>query len=615
MREREPLSAGHEAPAPGPIRWPALGILGAGGVLLGVLTFLVVVTSDHWPHREIEATLGALIVWSFVGAGLFARAQRPDNRFGLLLAAVGVTWFLTRLNASDHAVPFTIGGLLGGSYLAVSAHMLVAFPSGRLSGRRERLIVGLAYGILLLVVARMAVNDYSSEHTQVFGACPQCPDNLLLIDPQPDLAVALLRIQTTAGIVVSILALAQVAQRWRHATRPARRSLSAVIMAGLIVITAHAVYFLGRLLELSGGVVAALRVLALTALAAVPLAFLAGLARTRFFQGAALAQLIQGLRESEGRGRLRDAMAAALGDRSLDIAYWVPDLRRYVDASGEPVDLPPEDPRLGWTPIEHDGQRLAAITHDRALAEQPELVQATGAAAALALERERLHAELRAHVAELTASRARLVQAGDEERRRIERDLHDGAQQRLVAMLLNVKLARRGDDVTEPERARRQDQLLDGIERGIAEALDELRNLAHGILPPLLSDRGLATAVDDLAGRLPVRVEIEAMPDERLPGNVEVAAYFVIAEALTNAIKHADAGRIVVSARRAGDHVEIEVRDDGVGGVDAGAGTGLQGLRDRVGALNGRLSVDSPPGAGTAIRAEIPLPVTALARG
>ena len=163
-----------------------IGLYALGGLLMGAATFLVLITSDHWPEKEIEAVFGALIVWSFVGAGLLARAQRPDNRFGLLLAAVGVTWFLTRLNASNHAVPFTLGGLVGGSYLSVSAHMLLAFPSGRLEQRRERIVVALAYAVLLFVVARMPVNDYSSSTRRCSGACPDCPDNLLLIHSHQD---------------------------------------------------------------------------------------------------------------------------------------------------------------------------------------------------------------------------------------------------------------------------------------------------------------------------------------------------------------------------------------------------------------------------------------------
>ena len=233
------------------------------------------------------------------------------------------------------------------------------------------------------------------------------------------------------------------------------------------------------------------------------------------------------------------------------------------------------------------------ICHDASLDTEPELIAAVGAAASLALENERLNVELRARVEELRASRARIVQAADDERRRLERDLHDGAQQRLVSLALNLRLASAKLD-SDPAAAK---ELLEETASELGEATTELRELARGLHPAVLSDRGLRPALEALAGRAPVPVELAEPPAERLPAAVESASYFVVAEALTNVARYAQASRAEVSVSRANGQVEVEVRDDGVGGADPGAGSGLRGLADRVAALDGRLEVDQPAGA------------------
>jgi signal transduction histidine kinase len=233
--------------------------------------------------------------------------------------------------------------------------------------------------------------------------------------------------------------------------------------------------------------------------------------------------------------------------------------------------------------------------------DEGDVVRAAGTAAALWFQREQLEAELRMNVLELEASRARLVRAGDEERRRIERDLHDGAQQRLSALLVRTRLERRALGLPEGEIA----ALLDEVERGLADSLGELRALAAGILPPVLSDFGLAAAIDELAARSPVPVDVDVIA-ERMPAGIEVAAYFVVAEALANSLKHSHAARVVVRVWRAEGSVLVEIRDDGVGGVNRAGGTGLQGLADRVGALGGALTYGDAPDGGAVLRAVLP---------
>jgi signal transduction histidine kinase len=276
------------------------------------------------------------------------------------------------------------------------------------------------------------------------------------------------------------------------------------------------------------------------------------------------------------------------------LAYWLPESGRYVDVLGHPVTVS----GAGWTEVEVGGRRVAAIAHDPALDEEPQLVRAAGAAAALALENQRLEAELRSRIEELRTSRARLVEAGDTARRRLERDLHDGAQSRLVAVMLKLRLAQ-----MKVEGSPEAEELLDEAGADLRASLEELRELARGIHPAILTDRGLAAALQALAERAPVPVSLSV---DEVPRAVETAIYFVVSEGLTNVAKYARATAASVTVRRHGGSVKVEIADDGVGGADAAAGSGLRGLSDRVGALDGRVWVESQPGEGTRLRAEIP---------
>jgi signal transduction histidine kinase len=298
---------------------------------------------------------------------------------------------------------------------------------------------------------------------------------------------------------------------------------------------------------------------------------------------------------------VRETLAQSLGDRSLSIAYWLPDREMFVDERGHLVPLPQPGSDRAWTSVDYEGRRVAAIIHDASLEASPELVQAAAAAASLALDNERLKADLRARVEELRASRVRLVEASNAARRRLERDLHDGAQQQLVAMAVELRILRNrlGEN---PEAA----ELVDRIDTKLAAALEELRELARGIHPGILTDRGLAPALESLASRAPLPVGCDIDLPWRPPAAVEAVAYFVMAEALTNVLKYAQAGQASLRARYEGANLVVEMQDDGIGGADESRGTGLQGLRDRVGALEGTLSVRSPANEGTRVRAEIP---------
>jgi signal transduction histidine kinase len=301
-------------------------------------------------------------------------------------------------------------------------------------------------------------------------------------------------------------------------------------------------------------------------------------------------------------GPVREMLAESLGDRTVSVAYWLPDRERFVDEVGRPVDLPAPGSGRAWTAVERDGRRVAAIIHDAALDTSRELVQAAAAASSLAIDNERLKADLRARVEELRVSRLRIIEAGDAARRRIERDLHDGAQQQLVALALELRVLR--GRVKETDAV----PLVDELSERLAAALGELRELARGIHPAILTDRGLAPAIGALAdrGSLPIDTQVEI--EQRLSPPVEAAAYFLVAEALTNVARYAHATSARVEVRLAADEVLVTVADDGVGGVDLEAGSGLRGLQDRLAAVGGTLAIDSPPGAGTRLYARIPCP-------
>jgi signal transduction histidine kinase len=305
-------------------------------------------------------------------------------------------------------------------------------------------------------------------------------------------------------------------------------------------------------------------------------------------------------------GPVREMLAESLGDRTLSIAYWLPDRGVFVDEAGRPVELPGPGSGRAWTAVEREGRRVAAIIHDAELDTGPELVAAAAAGAALAIDNERLKADLRARVEELRVSRVRIVEAADAARRRLERDLHDGAQQELVALALGLRLLRAR--VADGDAG----ALVEELAGKLDVALAQLRELARGIHPAILTERGLGPAVEALTERAPVPVDVAVDVAERPSPAIEAAAYFVVAEALTNVAKYSRAERAAVDIRRTGDEVRVLVEDDGVGGADLERGTGLRGLVDRLAALDGTLAIDSPPGGGTRLRARIPCTAGAL---
>ena len=558
----------------------------AGAAIAGGLAYAAVVLgSGHVDDRGLVAGVGLLVGWSFIVAGLIAWWRRPGNRTGALMAAVGFAWFATGVSASDDDVVHTVGIALDALFVALAVHLLLAFPTGELHGRGERLLVGAGYAITTVLQIPSLLFEERG---------PGEPRDLLAIEPDQDLSDLLDAVQFGFAVIPFTAVAVILVRRWRAATPPQRRVIAPVVWTGGVALLTSGV---ANGLDAAGTPQEWLEILAQLALAAVPFGFLAGLLRSRLAQAGAVSELVARLGQSPGPAAVRAALAEALGDPSLRLAYRLPDEERFVDAEGRPVSVTEGT----WTDVELHGERIAAIGHDPSLADEPQLVRAAGGAVALAIENQRLSAALRARIEELRASRARIVEAGDAERRRLERDLHDGAQARLVALAIKLKLARRRAD-DHPELA----ALLDESSAELQAGLDEVRELARGIHPAVLTDRGLEPALKSLALRAPLPVEIAGDVPADLPGPVAIAVYFVVAEALTNVAKYASAGRAIVDVSRTADGLRVEIDDDGVGGADAAAGSGLRGLADRVGALDGRLELHSPAGEGTRLRVLFP---------
>jgi signal transduction histidine kinase len=566
------------------------------GVLFAGVDLALVLTSNHDDQKVVNGILGPLIGLGFIGTGAFAWWRRPLNRFGLLMTAVGFAWFLGGLTESDNAIVWTIGQYVGPLYLVLVVQLVLAFPTGRLDDRESRCIVAAAYVDAFILTLPVFLLDGD------LNAADNAPDNAFAIVHAPGFAGVVDVVTSLIGFALAAATAAVLLRRRRTATPPQRRAQAPMMWTGITVIVALGLVFAGDTVGVPDAVVEVVGLAGFVAFAILPFAFLAGLVRTRYSRAGAVGGLIERLNTPDTRVSLRTALADALGDPTLQLVYWRQSAGHYVTYAGHRVDLPAHGSGRAVAEVERDGKRVGAILYDAALRDDPSLVRAAAAAAALQLENERLEAELRARVEELQTSRSRLVEVSMGERRRLERDLHDGAQQRLVALSLQLGLARRkleADPVTGG-------RLLDAARGELNRALEELRELARGIHPAILTDRGLGPALQALAERAPLPVDLNQMPENRLPAAVEAAAYFVVAESLTNVAKYSGAQHATVRVGGEDGYAVVEVSDDGVGGADPAAGTGLRGLADRLAALDGRLEVHSPPGGGTVIRANIP---------
>jgi signal transduction histidine kinase len=577
-----PVTALSVLPAP-----PALSLLwtvGLAGVAAAGLSIALLLAAEA-QGGAVQAGLVAWITISYVFCGLLTWWRRPGNRFGLLLIAAGLAPFLSTLSASSAAVPYTVGEALRLLPPVLFLHVFLSYPSGRLKTRFERTVVATAYVAAVgIQVARMTLGGLG-------------PENLIDVAHAPTAVDALRAVQVVAVSTLALCGIGVLLVRRRGGGRPLRHSRELLLLSFTLALLMIAV---GVIVSSRGGpALEPIRWVTFALIGLAPVAFLLGLFRARLARSA-VGELVVELEADPAPVDLEAALARAVGDPSLTLAYWLPDFGVYGDRQGRPVTMPPDHGRTATT-IEREGAPLAVLVHDEALDDEPELLEAVSAATGLAVENDRLHAELRARLEEVQASRARVIEAGQKERQRLERNLHDGAQQRLIALSLDLSLLgeRLGDD---PEATRR----LERARGEIAASLTELRAVAHGLHPAVVSGHGLPVALESLAAAAPLPVRLTVAVPGRLSEQLEVAAYYLVSETLVNVGKHAMATSASVDVTRSGGRIVVEIVDDGVGGADTELGSGLRGLADRVEALGGRLRIWSPPGGGTRVRAEIP---------
>jgi signal transduction histidine kinase len=571
------------APAPAAPRPWALGAVTLAGVAGCALTVVMAALSQELVRPALQAVLINWICVPYLIGGLLAWWRRPESRLGPLMIALSLVMASSTLQWSGTPLLHSLGYLLDMMPSAMFLHVYLAFPSGRLTGSPERALVCTGYALAAAV--QLLKTGLGAD-----------PSNLLTVRAEPDLAQSIERFQLTGMTVVLLLGAALLVARRRHAERPARRWVALTVDAFGVGLVMLAVLFVAGSSRWQA--FETIRHVTFAALGLAPVAFLLGLLDARLARsdvGNLLVALHHGATSD-----LTGLLAAALRDPTLALAYWLPEFGTWADAGGRPVDLPAPGQGRAVRVVRHEGEPLAALIVDRSVEDERELLDAVTAAAGIALANARLQAELRARLQDLHRSRIRVLEAGRTERQRLERDLHDGAQQRLVA--LRLELAMIGRQLTDTTARAR----LEEATSEVSASLQELRDLARGLYPAVLTGHGLVVACESLAARATMPVELDVDVPERLSELIEVAAYYVVAECLTNIVKHAGAGSASVRLRADGGSLVIEVADDGTGGADTRAGSGLRGLVDRVEALGGSLQLWSPPGAGTRVRAVLP---------
>ena len=592
----------------GDVRWAARALARASGawasawvvllvaLVLTVVGSVAVLTSDTLLHPEGFAALTAWDALLFVVSGLYWRARRPHARLGALQIVAGFGFCVAPLQAVT-AGPLSAIGVLAEPFLVLAlTYMVLLFPRSRLD-RMGKVVVGLFVGVIAVYVPWLLLTDTIGGNTPLGRCAGACPHNALMVTSQPGLEQFFHASSTVLRIAWAVALLFTLGFRLATSTAPRRRA-SAVVYGSmalwLVSFTGYtaAVGSAGAASEIAaifGLGVAASRI-------ALPLGFLVAPLHAQAFAGSALQRIVARVDDTTSLPEMERLAAETLDDRRLSLGFWVP-TGEYVDAAGEPIALTDPGPDRSWSEIRHGTQPAVAIDHDEALDEEPELIQAVGSAVVLVLEKRTMQQEL-------TRSTERIAAARQAERRRMERDLHDSAQQRLIALRMHVDLAR--GQSQDPQVSRSLSDVGDEID----EALTELRSIAHGIYPALLEEAGLGAALTQAASHFGGFVDVEAVGVGRYSEDVEKGVFFCIMEAVQNAAKHAGQGvavRVSIQAVSP-DRLRFEVADRGQG-FDSSViepGFGIASMTERMSALDGRLGIVSEPGRGTTVSATLP---------
>lgn len=580
--------------------------VGVAGIVATAVTAWAVANSPILVNRSGDVIWRSLFVAAYVAVGEYTWWRRPESRLGPIVAGIGFLYSVTSMNVSGDALVYTLGMVVWAGYIVYAGYMYLCFPRGRLESQLERrfmlafaLSAGVGWGLLLLLSPTLPAG---SDFTNCGRNCPH--NALQIVSGHAATGTALITASDVVFTVAAIGVAMLVFYKARSSSRLRRRAMTPL----LIVVLASIVEFVVSLFVPSAfpGTTHTLKVINGLVTVAVPVAIFAGQVRGDLFAAVSLGRIVVG-----AGGKVLTPVAVekmigdALGDSTLTLGLWTPQRNGYVHTGGAPLELPPDSLARGVTEITRDDRPVAVLIHDPTLDTDSDVVEGLAASSMMLLENTRL-------VEELRTSRLRIVETADRERRRLERDLHDGAQQRLMAVQIKIRLAQ---EQIEDDRIAAQ---LEAIGAEAAEAVEELRTLAHGIYPPVLRSGGLVRALRSLAMRAPIAISVSDEGIGRCSPPVEAAIYFCSVEAVQNAIKHAGSNaQVGVIIGRDRDQVHFAISDDGVGidHSERGEGDGLIGMRDRVGAVGGELEIISSPGRGTTLRGTIPEAVTRRAGG
>ncbi len=547
------------------------------------------------PFSAAELAMFIGVGLAFVAAGVTAWQSRPSRNPGILLVAAGLLWLAGGLRRSSDPIAFTVGMSLTLMYQPPLLQLALSFPSGVLRTQWEKRFVLFFYASwAVIAVTGWAFFD-PRLHT-AFGASTS--RNLLLIRDSPETTNAIGNAARVFQICVGLAIVAVLIYRWRVGTA-AYRTVFFPLWLAVIIKTSATIWVSLAVVQLSGSLSSAALLWQYPATAIVPLAVLFGLWRYRFARGG-LGDLMVEIGAAPLSDRLIGALRRSVHDPTLMLWKWSEALEQYVDGDGMPRSLPVGEAGRAAMVLERHGTPFGALVFDETLREQPQLLAALRSATALSLENQRMEEQLRDQLIEVRRSRERIVTAGDDRRRQLERDLHDGAQQRLVAVAVGLSRAQRLTDSEDVSA------LIEQAGQDLKGALLELRELARGVYPPSLRERGLIGSITALAERVPLPIQVFTDLPAIPPPTVELAAYFICAEAVTNAVKYACATQIRLAIETHAGQLSITISDDGIGGAAASSDGGLLGLADRAAALGGSLQVHSPAGQGTTVRATLP---------
>ena len=581
------------------------------GVGLGAAAAAITLSGYSGSDPGLAATARALMVAVPIGVGLYAWQRRPADRFGPLLMLAGLGWFLTTLAESSDSIPYSVGRVAGWFVEIGLIYLILSFPTGRLTNQVDRVLVGCGVALVALLYLPLlpVVEDFPvpSPYTSCTSGCP---DNaFFVLGSEPGFVDSVAQpLRELLSVLLFGAVTLRVAERVTKGTPLMRLTSAPVLGVASVRLAVLAVATIARAADVETSVVAGLSWTIALALPLMALAFLVGLLRWRFHVAGSLEHLGSRLRASRSPGELRAVLAETVSDPSLDVIYRAGDgAGEWVDSDGLPATLPQNGSGLSVTEVRNGQRWVAAIVHDESLQDQREYIEAVASYALVALENERL---VEASLRGVRESRARILAASDAERRRIERDLHDGAQQHLVALRIQLELT---EDLLRRDSTRGLEKLHQ-LGDEVDETLELIRSLAHGVYPSLLADRGLGEALRAAALSSPLPATLEITDGGRYGPVIETAVYFCCLEALQNAAKHATGATKITIRLTGGVMLRFEVADDGAGfdTSASSAGVGLTNMRDRTAAVGGEVTITSVPGRGTRVAGAVPIPQASM---